>query len=222
MFTSYVYPSNDVFCSFWNWFHYSLNIINLFLMAFLCIERNILIFHSIILRTKRAKILFHYCPILFCLFYPPIFYIGAIFICPCINSYDYTQLLCTWPCYFGNTSWTSIDLFFNNYTPLCIIIPVFCIILYMRFFIQRRSMQRQVVTWRRNRKLVLQLWAISTLYLGTWMPLEISGLINLYWDPNFLLQFQIDYIYLFPYFIHVIYPFIVLFFVRSKDIQNNH
>jgi phosphatidylglycerophosphate synthase len=83
-------------------------------------------------------------------------------------------------------------------------------------------MQRQVVTWRRNRKLVLQLWAISTLYLGTWMPLEISGLINLYWDPNFLLQFQIDYIYLFPYFIHVIYPFIVLFFVRSKDIQNNH
>jgi hypothetical protein len=220
MFTSYVYPSSDAFCGFWNWFHYSLNIINLFLMAFVSIERNILIFYSKFLRSKRAKVLFHYSPIVFCLFYPPIFYIGAIFIHTCSSDYDYTQLLCAWPCYFDNIIWTNIDLFFNNYAPL-IIIPVFCMMLYTRVFFQRRSMQRHVVTWRRNRKLIIQVWAISSLYLAAWMPVEIPGMINLFWDRAFLLQFQIDYIYLFPYFVHIIYPFIVLFMIRSKDVQRD-
>jgi hypothetical protein len=58
--------------------------------------------------------------------------------------------------------------------------------------------------------MILQLWAISSLYLGMWMPLELTGLIGLYWDPTFLLQAQIDYIYLIPYLVHLIYPFIVL------------
>jgi hypothetical protein len=220
MFTSYVYPSNDIFCSFWNWLHYSLNIINLFLVEFASIERNILIFHANILRSKRGKVLFHYCPILFCLIYPPIFYMAAIFICPCTNTYDYTQLLCTWPCYFGNTYWSNIDLFLNNYTPL-FTIPIFCTMIYVRVFHQRRSMQQQVIKWRRDRKLILQLWAISTLYLSMWMPLQIAGLVNLYWDPSFLIQAQIDYMYLFPYLIYFIYPFIVLFIVYPRNLRKN-
>ena len=28
LYTSQVYPSDDTFCSLWNWFHYSINIIN--------------------------------------------------------------------------------------------------------------------------------------------------------------------------------------------------
>jgi hypothetical protein len=213
MYTSYVYPSSDIFCSFWNWFHYSINIINLFLMAFASIERNILIFHPRILRSQRGK--YHYCPILFCLFYPSMFYFGAIFLCPCTNYYDYTQLLCTWPCYFGNKTWAMIDLFFNNYTPL-LIIPIFCSMIYIRVFYHKRSMRLQLVKWRRDKKLIVQLLAISSLYLGMWMPLQISGLVDLYWDPTFLIQAQIDYMYLFPYFIHIIYPFIVFFIIHRK------
>ncbi len=216
MFTSYVYPSTEIFCSLWNWFHYSLNIINLFLMAFISIERNLLIFKPNILRTKRGKYIFHYYPIIFCLIYPPLFYIGAIFICPCINTYKYDQLLCTWPCYFGNIILANIDLFFNNYTPL-IIIPLFCISIYIRVLYQKRLMRLQIIKWRRDKKLILQLLIISSLYLSMWMPLQICGLINIYWDSAFLVQAQIDYMYLFPYIIHLIYPFIVLFIIHHKN-----
>ncbi|CAF3616706.1 unnamed protein product [Adineta steineri] len=218
MFTSYVYPSDDRFCSLWNWFHHSINIINLFFMAFLSIERNILIFHSHILRTKRAKILFHYCPILFCLLFPPLFYIGAIFLYPCTNHYDYTKLLCTSPCYFNNKYWANIDLYFNNYIPL-FIIPIFCGKLYINVILQRRRLQQQRGKWRRDRKMILQLWIVSTLYLCMWMPLQITTIVCLYWNSSFLLQAQIDYMYLFPYFIHIIYPFILLFLLSSKNLH---
>ena len=40
--------------------------------------------------------------------------------------------------------------------------------------------------------------------------MQLSVLINTYWDSQFLLQVQIDYMYLFPYLIHIIYPFLVL------------
>jgi hypothetical protein len=71
-------------------------------------------------------------------------------------------------------------------------------------------MKQQIFKWKRDKKMILQLWAVSSLYLAMWMPSELAGLINLYWDPNFLIQAQIDYMYLFPYLIHLIYPFIVL------------
>jgi hypothetical protein len=220
MFTSYVYPSTETFCSLWTWIHYSLNIINLFLMGFLSIEQNVLIFKPQILRSKRGRYILHYCPIIFCLIYPPTFYIGAIFICPCINTYDYTQLLCTWPCYFGNQILSTIDLFFNNYTPL-IIIPLFCMSVYLRVLYHRQVMQAQALRWRRDKRLILHLFMISTLYLSMWMPLQIAGLVNLYWDSSFLVQAQIDYMYLFPYLIHIIYPFIVRFIIHTKNNKFN-
>jgi hypothetical protein len=210
MYTSYVYPASQTFCSLWTWLHYSLNIINLFLMAFASIERNWLIFHSWLVGSKRGKILFHYFPLAFCVLYPPMFYMGVIFIYQCEYVYDYTQLLCKWPCYFNNTNWATIDVLFNNCAPL-FAIPVFCSIIYVRIFLQKRSMRQQAFKWRRDRKMILQLWAISSLYLAMWMPLQLVVLINLYVNPNFLIQAQIDYMYLFPYFIHLIYPFIVLF-----------
>jgi hypothetical protein len=215
MFTSYVYPSSDMFCSIWTWIHYSLNITNLFLMAFASIERNWLIFHPWLVRNKAGKILLHYCPLLLCLLYPSMFYFGFILIYPCQNYYDYTQLLCTYPCYFYNQNWANIDLFFNNYTPL-FAIPLFCSIIYARVFIQKRAMKQQAFKWSRDKKMVLQLWAVSSLYLGMWMPIQLTGLINTFWNPTFLLQAQIDYIYLFPYLIHLIYPFIVLLTYQNE------
>ncbi|UJR32763.1 hypothetical protein I4U23_020223 [Adineta vaga] len=208
MYLSAIYPQNKLFCSIWNWLHYSLNIINCFLMAFASIERNWLIFHPQLVRTRRGKFFFHYCPLVCCLIYPTGFYFGAIFIHKCQSYYDYSQLLCKWPCYFYNVNWANVDLFFNNYTPL-IAIPVFCTMIYVRVLIQKQAMKQQVFKWKRDKKMIIQLWVISSLYLGMWMPIQITGLINIYWDSWFLLQAQIDYMYLFPYFIHLIYPFMI-------------
>lgn len=222
MYRSYVIPSTHLFCSIWTWFHYSVNIINLFLMGFASIERHWLIFHPSLIQTQSRRIVFHYCPIVFCLVYPPTFYALALFVHQCENDYNFTQLLCTWPCYFYNPNWARVDLFFNNYTPL-VTIPLACTSLYIRVFIQKHKLKQQPFKWSRDKKLILQIWAISTLYLAMWMPIQLTGLINTYWDPSFMLQEQIDYMYLFPYLIHIFYPFIVLLsFYREiiKSTQN--
>ena len=220
LYTSQVNPATDTFCTLWNWFHYSVNIINLFLMAFASLERNWLVFHPNIVRSSAGKFILHTCPLVFCILYPPIFYAAAMFIHRCTSYYDYTQLLCTWPCYFYNLNWSNVDLFFNNYTPL-LAIPVFCSVIYIRIFIQRRHMKQERFKWRRDKKLVLQLWAMSSLYLAMWMPLQLSGLINIYWLPTFLLQAQIDYMYLFPFLIHLIYPYTVLLGLYQETGQSN-
>jgi len=80
-------------------------------------------------------------------------------------------------------------------------------------------MRQQRFKWRRDKKLVLQLWISSSLYLSLWMPIQLTGLINLYWLPTFLLQAQIDYMYLFPYLIHIVYPYIVLLCFREEMLK---
>lgn len=209
MYTSRVYPASETFCSFWNWFHYSLNITNLFLMAFASLERNWLIFHPWLVRTRCGQFFLHYCPLLFCLLYPPLFYFGAIFMHKCESYYDFSQLLCKWPCYFHERTWANIDTFVNNQAVLYSI-PVFCLIIYVRVCLQKRALQLKPFKWRRDRKMIIQLSAISTFYLLLWLPLQLPALINLCWNKDFLLQAQIDYMYLFPYLIHLIYPYIVL------------
>lgn len=102
-----------------------------------------------------------------------------------------------------------------NYLPL-VVIPLACFIIYIRVWIQKRSMKRRVFKWNRDTKMILQIGTISSLYLAMWMPMQIAGLINLYWNPRFLIQQQFDYMYFFSYLIHFIYPFIVLFSYRRE------
>lgn len=218
MYTSKVTPPSAAFCTLWNCFHYSVNVINLFLMAFASLERHWLIFHPKLVKNFFRRILFHYCPLLFCLVYPPCFYIAAMYIHQCRSYYDYTQLLCKWPCYYYNYLWTQIDLFFNNCTPL-FTIPLSCAAIYIRIFIQKRHLKQQRFKWRRDKKLVLQIFALSSLYLAMWMPIQLTGLINAFWLPSFLLQAQIDYMYLFPYFVHLIYPYVVLLSFHQEMIK---
>ena len=218
LYTSRAYPGNNTFCSLWNWIHYSLNMVNLFLMAFASIERNWLIFHPLLTRSNRGRVLLHYAPLLFCLAYPPAFYFGGIFLHQCPPFYDYTQLLCVWPCYFNSIRWSIIDVYFNNLT-ISFCIPTFCSIIYIRVFMQKRVMQQQAFQWRRDKKMILQLWAVSSLYMAVWIPLQLLSVINTYVDPNFLLQAQIDYLFLLPYMIHFFYPFIVML-THPKEMLN--
>ena len=97
-----------------------------------------------------------------------------------------------------------------------VIIPICCTIVYLRVFSQKRTMKQQAFKWARDKKMILQLWAISSLYLGMWMPMQLSVLINAYWDPQFLVQAQIDYMYLFPYLVHIIYPFLILIILNKE------
>jgi hypothetical protein len=99
---------------------------------------------------------------------------------------------------------------------------MFCTVLYIRVCIQKRTLKQKRFKWCRGKKLVLQLWALSSLYLAMWMPIQLSGLINLYWSPAFMLQAQIDYMYLFPYLTHILYPFIVLLSFHRQTFKFKH
>lgn len=121
------------------------NIINLFLMAFVSIERYLFVFYSF---------LFHYSPILFCIYFIHLSFLSK-----------HVRLLTILLCYFGRKLWANIDLFINNYTSLLIIL-LFCSFIYLRVFCQRRSMQLSTMKWGLDKRFICQLLVISSLYLS--------------------------------------------------------
>jgi hypothetical protein len=80
---------SNIFCTWWNWWKYSLNVILLFVMAWGSIERHLLVFHNQIMATKRKRFVFHFLPMLITSFYPPIFYFIFIVLSSCSNQWNY-------------------------------------------------------------------------------------------------------------------------------------
>ena len=95
--TGFVAVQSYQFCLFWPVYNFALIVIGLMFMAHGCVERYLLIFSRIFF--NKHLILLHYGPLIFCLIYPPLLYIGLIVIYPCQNSFDYTQFVCGGPCY---------------------------------------------------------------------------------------------------------------------------
>ena len=208
-FTSHVRPESDLFCAFWTWIHYSNDISNLMLMAFACAERHWLLFRFNPIHSQRSRLLYHYMPITMCIIYPWIFYGVFIFLYSCESTYDYTLLLCSIPCYFSTNSVANFDTFANNWVPI-VAIPVLSSALLIRFLIQRRQMLREVFRWKRDRKMVIQLLSIASLYFLTWAPLQAATVyVNVVLNGA-VPEFAVNYLYILPYFLHLLYPFVVL------------
>jgi hypothetical protein len=209
-FTSHVRPERNVFCAFWTWIHYSINISNLILMAFACAERHWLVFRLNAMSTKRIRATCHYVPLVICTTYPWFFYFVFIFLYQCEPVYDFNELLCVMPCYFLNLRMANIDTFLNNWMPI-FAIPILTGILFIRFLAQKHRMRIKIFQWKRDRKMVLQLLAITSLYVFMWSPLQAVAITNYIWHGGMATQFEIDYLYALPYFIHLLYPFVILF-----------
>ena len=208
-YTSTVRPASNLFCSMWIWIHYSINIGNLMLMAFACAERHWLLFRLNALETRQKRMFYHYMPMAICLLYPVLFYFVLIFLYPCTAMYDFNQLLCLLPCYFKNRLLTSTDTFLNNWAPI-VAIPLLSSTVFVRFLSQKRRMQMEIFQWKRDRKMVIQLLSIVALYICMWGPVKAMTIFNLVWNVPKPFQFQVDYLYSFPYFIHLLYPFVIL------------
>ncbi|CAF5032125.1 unnamed protein product [Rotaria sp. Silwood1] len=69
-------------------------------------------------------------------------------------------------------------------------------------------MQLQAYKWKRDRKMTLQLLSITLLYVILWMPLNLTLVINLFWLPYFLIEEQVNYTYLMPFIVQLLYPFV--------------
>jgi hypothetical protein len=139
-------------------------------LAWASIERHILVFHHHqLLRTQRQRFFIHYLPLIIISVYLLGFYIGVIFFPPCQNTYDFQSLACGLsPCY-GDVSYLSTWDFLGNGIICTFIATTSSAALIIRVLWQKRR-ARQRVSWRRHRKMALQLLSISCLSLTIFFP----------------------------------------------------
>ncbi|CAF0786028.1 unnamed protein product [Adineta steineri] len=206
-----VQPATSTYCTWWTWYEFSLNTTNGFLMAWISIERYILIFHHNFIRNLNGwkRRIFHTIPLIVCSLWGPFYYLLAIIISPmCTNTRDYNALLCGLPCYLF-TNWGTFDLFFDVIFPVLTIF-IFNLILFIRAVYQSMMVVGRVQNnWQRHRKMAFQLGLISFVYLAVWIPLSIIQLGEIYIDSNFLFE-QLDTFNFLVYIVPLILPMICL------------
>ena len=173
-----VSPATPRYCTWWTFLEYTLIVASEMLMATISIQRHILIFRAQLLNNRLYRYLLHHLPLLFCLIYPVTIYLILVVFYPCDDTqWDYNSNVCGLAnCYLvyskvlGTYDW-AVD----NGLPVVIIIFANAA-LAVRVVRQKRRRQ-QLVTWRKQRRMTLQLLSISCLYFFTWFPNLIIGLV---------------------------------------------
>jgi len=202
------------FCTLWNISFFITAALNRILMAFMCVERHFLVFRPQTYHTHRTRLLFHYIPLILIVSIVLIYlFITNIFIsCPAI-SFNYSLFMC------GYTCWILIDNVAIVYAWIFVFFPVLitiigCILLPIRFIIQKRTLQQ--VQWHRARKMIIQTSAIASIYTMCWLPfaiilqLFINDFVSLS-DPS------IDrFLTIVPYITSLLTPLIVFHTIQQR------
>ncbi|UJR24164.1 hypothetical protein I4U23_027130 [Adineta vaga] len=183
-----VVPASDTYCAWWTWFEFSLNTIGIFLMAWISIERHIFVFYSnAIFQGRFKKWICHFIPIIICLTWTPFFYFLVVVISPyCSQEWDFNVIICGVPCYYINKSVGQFNFLFNVAFPILIILIV-NVLLVIRVNYEKIS-HHQKINWRNHRKMILQLWTISSIYLLCWLPLMITKFVQITVMPTFMVD----------------------------------
>jgi hypothetical protein len=173
------------------------------------IERHIIIFSTSIYRIRWKCIVFHYLPLSIAILYTPICYGYLIFIYNCVNNWDYSELLCSEPCFYQTETIGIYDWLVD------IIIPAFSIalvniILIIRVISRSNRLIDNPERTKKNRKMTIQLLVISLLFLIFWLPIAITGLIRQFFSPTFLIDVQYNIFFYLIYFIQLFLPFVCL------------
>jgi hypothetical protein len=206
-----VQPATSSYCTWWTWYEFSLNTTNGLLMAWISIERHLLIFHSNFIRSISVwkRRLLHIVPLIVCSLWGPLYYLLTIIITPmCTNTRDFNSLLCGLPCYLL-TNWGTFDLFFDVISPVLIIFLSDLTLVIRVFHRNTLVFGRVRNNWRRQRKMAFQLGIISFVYLTVWIPLSVIQLGQIYIDPTFLQNYLDTFNYL-VYIVPLILPMVFL------------
>lgn len=179
----------------------------IFLMLWISIERHILIFHNHLVATPRRRLLFHYVPLIIFLLYAPTFYFYLIFFFPCARTFDIHANLCGGACYyFYRLSWLNWYESIANYVIPILLIVAFNGGLFVRIGLQKRRVQ-QSPNWRRNQKMIMQLFAVSSVYLIFDLPYIIITIVQWSGRPDFGSHVLTPYIAHLTYVPAVVLPF---------------
>jgi len=190
----YVSPATASFCTWWTFIEYSLNLTSELLMVVISIQRHILVFHGHTCNNCRKRFLFYYIPLSLCLIYPIILYLIVIVFYPCDGQqWNYQSNLCGYAnCYLVyNKILAGFDWGVNNGLPIVIIL--LCNITIVLCVKKRRHLRQSNLSRRQQRRMILQLFYVSCLYLIAWLPSLIIGLGQQTISSDFLADFQTDY-----------------------------
>lgn len=224
--TGFSLPSTNSMCISWNFFNALSATAIYWSMAWSSLERYLLVFYSLLFSSHRRKILFHYIPlIVITTIYPIISNIVIILIYPCTHQFNMLSLFCGYVCALRIPS---VALFFriaHNFVPISIVISS-NLMLIIRFIKQKRQIQNNQFDFRKHRKMIIQLFILSSLFLILTLPSFIVGVIQNCCITNFASNLQISYFTLFIRFITILMPFMCFSSIpeiRSKFIlcKNN-
>lgn len=207
-------------CQIWNFVDLSLYALISVLMLWASIERHILIFFDRLVGTKRGAFLFHYLPLIAIPSYIILFYLTVVFLHPCVNNFDSNRVVCGELCYYSNTPLLGLmDQLFHNVLP-SILIPLVNAALFIRVLWQKYYRARQAVRWQRHRRMILQLFPVSVLYVCGVMPFGVIFCMQLFEVLSELGNaLKLQFFYLF-YYMSLLLPLVLFFSVphmRSKS-----
>jgi hypothetical protein len=210
-----VRPAVDAYCTWWVSYDYSLYSMNATLMAWISIERHLLLFHEDLLGGDNTwkRLCLHCGPWIVCFTWGPLYYtITVVIELVCINSWDFEPLFCGNPCYL-NTTWGGVDIFVNIFTPVLIIFIANVTLIIRVIYQQMTLVGRTRLNWRNQLIMVIQLVAISLTYLVIWLPAVIIQLVQIYFDSTFL-QVQLETFFFLGYIGPLLVPFIGIGSIR--------
>ena len=196
------------FCVIWNISFLSTAALNRNFMAFMCVQRHFLVFHSQFYHTHRSRLLYHYTPLIVLISFILIYlFVTNIFLsCP-PNVFDYSRFMCGYTCTVDLEQFGAVYIWIFVFIPT-ITTVVGCILLPIRFIIQKRQLQR--VQWHRARKMIVQTSIIAGVYTICWLPYAILLQLAI----NELISFSTPDIGRFfafvPYMTSLLTPFIIL------------
>lgn len=174
------YP--DSFCTFWILYDYGFYSLNLWLMALFALERYLLIFHKeVVMKNRKRRLFWYYAPVTSIIIFVFSWFMYLVVFYPCTQMFDFTSVTCGVACYqiFGsalvlNTHWIVFSLLPSWITVL------FTFILISHVFYQRHKISKRLIqqdTWKRTRKMFLQLIPVTVLFLSFNMPMIIVGIL---------------------------------------------
>jgi hypothetical protein len=198
---------SPTFYIIWVFADYTFYSLQIALFAWATIERHILIFHDAWVSTSRQRCLLHYAPIVSLIVYYLVYYSIVHFVPFCQNSFDdFLAGGIFIPCVFDKTFLGSWDLIVHQVIPTLIIV-VFSVGLIIRVIWQKRRLN-QPVTWRRHRKMTVQLLMISVLYLVFNFPWTFLIFAVQYGLPERVVSVPLVYASYLYYYIFFLFPLV--------------
>ena len=204
-----VAPTNATTCIFWWFACFGMYNGGTVLMAWAAFERHIIVFHSQSTSTRRGRFWLHYLPVFLLLAYVFIFYTYCLLFFPCENAYEYRLPFCNaLPCYQEDSFVGVWEFTMNNIVP-SLLVALFSGTLLLRV-VRHKLRLNQQVQWKKQRRLILQLAAISSLNIVINIPLNLVSLARLCGLPeDYGVEAQ-HYFYFSCYFLIFFFPFVCL------------